>query len=178
MRRRVEKRVALHEHPGVSGVLESAVRLLKAVPGLTFVELEQPQAGYMCNTLQPLPAFKRELHQNLLEAAGAARVDALAGVYHACHRELCSHEVDWPFEVVNFLELIGESMGIRREDSYKRLKKMQDADAILADVMDLVERHGLELEEVRAVIEKELLGEQPLPLRNARAERDGASAPG
>jgi heterodisulfide reductase subunit D len=178
MRHRVEKRVALHEHPGLAGVCESAIGILKAIPGLEYVEIEQPQVGYMCNTLQPLPEFKRDVHRGLLEAAAAARVDALAGVYHACHRELCSHEIDWPFEVVNFLELIGESMGIRREDSYKRLKKMQDADAILADVMDLVERHGLALEEVRAVIEKDLLGEQPLPLRGARFERDTASAPG
>jgi len=72
----------------------------------------------------------------------------------------------------------GAAMGIRREDSYKRLKKMQDADAILADVMDLVEKHGLALEEVRSVIEKELLGEQPLPLKSARAQRDAASSPG
>jgi heterodisulfide reductase subunit D len=178
MRHRVEKRVGLHEHPGLAGVCESAVRILKAIPGLEYVELAQPQVGYMCNTLQPLPEFKREVHRGILEAAAAARVNALAGVYHACHRELCTHETDWPFEVVNFLELIGESMGIRREDSFKRLKKMQDADAILADVMDLVERHGLELEEVRTVIEKELLGEQPLPLRSARSERDAASAPG
>ncbi|MBI3043380.1 MAG: (Fe-S)-binding protein [Betaproteobacteria bacterium] len=178
MHRRVEKRVALHEHPGLAGACESAVRILKAIPGLEYVELAQPQVGYMCNTLQPLPAFKREVHRGLLEAAAAAKVDALAGVYHACHRELCSHETEWPFEVVNFLELVGESLGVRREDSFKRLKKMQDADAILADVMDLVERHGLALEEVRAVIEKDLLGEQPLPLRGARAERDGASAPG
>jgi Fe-S oxidoreductase len=178
MRHRVEKRVGLHEHPGLAGVCESAVRLLKAVPGLHYVELPQPQVGYMCNTLQPLPEFKREVHRGLLEAAAAAGVDTLAGVYHACHRELCSHEAEWPFEVVNFLELLGESLGIRREDSFKRLKKMQDTDAILADVMDLVERHGLGLEEVRAVIEKDLLGEQPLPLRGARAERDPASAPG
>jgi hypothetical protein len=178
MRRRVEKRVGLHEHPGLAGVCESAVRILRAIPGLEYVELAQPQVGYMCNTLQPLPAFKREVHRGILEAAARAKVDALAGVYHACHRELCSHEADWPFEVVNFLELLGESLGIRREDSFKRLKKMQDADAILADVMDLVERHGLGLEEVRAVIEKDLLGEQPLPLRSARAERDAASAPG
>lgn len=178
MRHRVDKRVGLHEHPGLAGVCESAVRILKAIPGLEYVELEQPQVGYMCNTLQPLPEFKREVHRGILQAAAEAKVDALAGVYHACHRELCTHETDWPFEVVNFLELIGESMGIRREDSFKRLKKMQDADAILADVMDLVERHGLALEEVRAVIEKELLGEQPLPLRGARSERDSASAPG
>jgi hypothetical protein len=178
MRHRVEKRVGLHEHPGLAGVCESVVTILKAIPGLEYVELEQPQVGYMCNTLQPLPAFKREVHQGILEAAAAAKVDALAGIYHACHRELCSHEAEWPFEVVNFLELIGESLGIRREDSFKRLKKMQDTDAILADVMDLVEKHGLALEEVRAVIEKDLLGEQPLPLRGARDERDTASAPG
>lgn len=178
MRRRVEKRVALHEHPGLTGVCESAVRILKAIPGLQYVELAQPQVGYMCNTLQPLPAFKREVHRGLLEAAAQAKVDALAGVYHACHRELCSHEAEWPFEVVNFLELVGASLDIRREDCFKRLKKMQDVDAILADVMDLVERHGLGLEEVRAVIEKDLLGEQPLPLRGARVDRDGASAPG
>ena len=178
MRHRVEKRVGLHEHPGLAGVCESVVAILKAIPGLDYVELAQPQVGYMCNTLQPLPAFKREVHQGILEAAAAAKVDALAGVYHACHRELCSHEKDWPFEVVNFLELIGESLGIRREDSFKRLKKMQDADAILADVMDLVEKHGLALDEVRAVIEKDLLGEQPLPLRGARTARDAASVPG
>jgi len=28
------------------------------------------------------------------------------------------------------------------------------------------------------VIEKDLLGEQPLPLRNARVDRDAVSAPG
>jgi Fe-S oxidoreductase len=178
LRHRVAKRVGLHEHPGVAGVCESAIRILQAIPGLEYIELAQPQVGYMCNTLQPLPAFKREVHRGILEAAAAAKVDALAGVYHACHRELCSHEAEWPFAVVNFLELVGESLGIRREDSFKRLKKMQDADAILADVMDLVEQHGLALEEVRAVIEKELLGEQPLPLRGARAARDVASAPG
>ncbi len=178
MRYPVNKRVGLHEHPGLAGVCESATRLLRAIPGLEYVELGQPQVGYMCNTLQPLPAFKRDVHRGLLEAAAAAKVDALAGVYHACHRELCSHETDWPFEVVNFLELIGESMGIRREDTFKRLKKMQDTDAILAEVMDLVEQHGLALEEVRAVIEKDLLGEQPLPLRGARVDRDAASAPG
>lgn len=170
MRHRVEKRVGLHEHPGVGGVSEAAERIVRAIPGVEFVELQQPRVGYMCNTLQPLPAYKRQVHQQLLEAAAAAGVTTLAGVYHACHRELCSHEMDWPFEVVNFLELVGESMGFAREDQFKRLKKMQDADAIVADVMDLVEAHGLKLEEVREVIADHLLGEQPLPLRHSAAD--------
>jgi heterodisulfide reductase subunit D len=165
--RPVEKRIALHEHPGVAGVTEAAIRLLRAIPGLELVDLEQPSVGYMCNTLQPLPDFKRDLHQRLLEAAAEAKVDALAGVYHVCHRELCSHERDWPFEVINVMELIGASMGLAAEDDFKRLKKMQDLDAVLADVEDLAKAYGLHPQDVREVVAKELLGEQPLALRGS-----------
>jgi hypothetical protein len=164
MRHRVEKRVGLHEHPGTPGVPEAAQAILRAVPGLDFIDLEQPRVGYMCNKLTPLPAFKADYHRAQLQAAADAGVTTLAGVYHACHRELCSHERDWPFEVANFLELVGESMGLRRPDLFKRLKIMQDADAILADTADLIATNGLDLEEARDVILRDMLGEQPLPL--------------
>ncbi len=146
------------------GVTQAARRILEAIPGLQFVDLDQPRVGWMCNTLATLPAYKKELHLAQLESAQLAGVDTLAGIYHACHRELCSHEQDWPFEVVNFLELVGESMGIQRPDLFKRLKLMQDVDAIVADTQDLIKTYGLDLEEVRDVILKDLLGEQPLPL--------------
>ena len=163
--RPVRKRVGLHEHPGTPGVPEAARTILQAIPGLQFVDLEQPRVGYMCNKLAPMPAFKRDYHQAQLLAAEAAGVTTLAGVYHACHRELCSHEKDWPFEVVNFLELVAESMGITRPDVFKRLKIMQDVDAVLADTMPLIEANGLDLEEARTVVLRDMLGEQPLPLR-------------
>jgi Fe-S oxidoreductase len=164
MRRRVEKRVGLHEHPGNPGVPEAAQAILRAIPGLDFVDLEQPRVGYMCNKLTPLPAFKQDLHRNQLQAAADAGVTTLAGIYHACHRELCSHERDWPFEVVNFLELVGESMGLERPDLFKRLKIMQDVDSILLDAAPLIETNGLDLDEARDVILRDMLGEQPLPL--------------
>ena len=164
MKHRVEKRVALHEHPGVAGVSEAAERILRAIAGLEFVDTAQPSVGYMCNQLNALPAYKRNLHKEVLEAAADAKVDVLAGVYHVCHRELCSHERDWPFEVVNLMELIGASMGLASQDIFKRLKLMQDADAILADVADLARTHGLKLEDVQDVVARELLGEQPLAL--------------
>jgi Fe-S oxidoreductase len=160
----VHKRVGLHEHPGVPGVTESAQAILRAIPGLDFVDLQQPRLGYHCNMLAALPAFKRDAHREQLEAAEAAGVTTLAGVYHACHRELCSHERDWPFEVVNFLELLGESMGLTRPDLFKRLKLMQDVDAILAAAAPMIETHHLDLDEARTIVAKDILGEQPLPL--------------
>jgi heterodisulfide reductase subunit D len=164
LRHRVDKRVGLHEHPGNPGVPEAAQAILSAVPGLDFVDLAQPRIGYMCNKLTPLPAFKQDVHRNQLQAAADANVTTLAGIYHACHRELCSHERDWPFEVVNFLELVGESMGLHRPDLFKRLKTMQDVDAILEDAAPLIATNGLDLEEARDVILRDMLGEQPLPL--------------
>ena len=163
--RRVEKRVGLHEHPGIAGVSEAARAILEAIPGLQFIDLAQPRVGYMCNTLNPLPDYKRAVHRAQLQAAAAAGVTTLAGVYHACHRELCSHERDWPFEVVNFLELVGESMGLTRPDLFKRLKLMQDVDAVLADAAPLLAANQVELDDARAVVLRDMLGEQTLALR-------------
>ena len=116
-----------------------------------------------------LPAYKREVQLKELEAARAAGVDALAAVYHSDHRELCAHERDWPFRIVNVLEIIGESMGVHEPDRYKRLKMMQDADAIIADCRDLIAQHGLDAEVARNVVIKGMLADQPLPLAGAKA---------
>ncbi|MEE2969996.1 MAG: (Fe-S)-binding protein [Pseudomonadota bacterium] len=164
MTKQVKKRVGLHEHPGVGGITEAARSLLEAIPGLEFVDLEQPRVGYMCNKINVLPDYKRDYHTEQLEAAEAAGVDTLAGIYHVCHRELCSHERDWPFEVVNFMELLGESMGIAHPDLFKRMKLMQDVDAIIADSADMIAEYDMDLDEVRAVVLKDMLNEQPLPL--------------
>jgi heterodisulfide reductase subunit D len=164
----VPRRVALHEHPGVPGVTEGVLKILGAIPGLEVVDLAQPRVGYMCNSLAPVAAFKRALHAQELAAAEAAGVDSLVGIYHACHRELCAHEATLPFRIVNFLELVGEAMGIERPDLFKQWKMMQDVDRVLAELGDQVEREGLDPEAVREVMVASILGEQPLPLGSPR----------
>jgi len=161
---RVPMRIALHRHPGVAGVIEAAEDILRAVPGIEFVELHQPAVGLQANSIRVLPAYRRELQEQELKAAEAAGIDALVGVYHSDHRELCAHERDFPFRIVNIYEIVGASMGLHRDDHYKRLKIMQDADAILADCHDLVVEHGLDVEATRAAI-RAMLDEQPAPLR-------------
>ena len=164
LRERVPMRIALHKHPGVHGVVEAAEDILRAVPGIELVDLKQPAIGAMSNYFRALPALRRELQQKELDAAEAAGIDALVAVYHADHRELCAHEAVRPFRILNMLEIVGASMGLRRDDNYKRLKIMNDVDAIAADCNDLVTRHGLDPETTRAVIQA-MLEEQPLPVR-------------
>jgi heterodisulfide reductase subunit D len=165
LRERVPMRIGLHRHPGVAGVVEAAEDILRAVPGIAIVDLQQPAVGLQANSIRVLPAYRRQLQEQELQAAAAAGVDALVAVYHSDHRELCAHERDWPFRIMNIYEIVGASMGLHRDDRFKRLKMMQDADAILADCRDLVEAHGLDLEATRAAI-RAMLEEQPAPLRS------------
>jgi heterodisulfide reductase subunit D len=164
LQRRVEMRVALHRHPGVAGVMEAAAEILRAIPGVELVDLKQPAVGLQSVNLGVLPAFKRELQQSELQAASDAGVDALVTVYHSEHRELCAHERDWPFRIVNILEVVGESMGLHRQDRYKELKIMQDADQIVSECSDLIARHALDAGKARTVVVNAMLGDQPLPL--------------
>jgi Fe-S oxidoreductase len=164
LQQRVEMRVALHQHPGVAGAMEAATEILRAIPGVELVDLKQPAVGLQSVNLGVLPAFKRELQRNELQAACDAGVDALVTVYHSEHRELCAHERDWPFRIVNVLELVGESMGLHRQDRYKQLKMMQDADQIVSECGDLIAQHALDPGKAREVIVKVLLADQPLPL--------------
>ncbi len=65
------------------------------------------------------------------------------------------------------LEIVGASMGIHHDDQFKRLKLLQDVDAIAADCQDLIARHGLDRATTRLAIQA-MLEEQPLPLRGER----------
>jgi heterodisulfide reductase subunit D len=168
LRQPVDLRIALHRHTGAAGVMEAAADILAAVPGIELVDLGQPAVGLMSNYLRALPAYERELNLNELAAARDAEVDALVAVYHADHRRLCAHERDWPFQIINALEIVGASMGLAHEDHYKRFKVMQDVDAIIADCADLIAHHGLDETTARAAV-KEMLDEQPLPLAGKTA---------
>jgi len=169
LRRRVDMCVALHRHPGIKGVVEAAEDILRAVPGVELIDLKQPAVGLMSNYFRALPAYRRELQKNELDAAERAGVDALVAVYHADHRELCAHERDYPFRIMNMLEIVGDSMGLHHDDHFKRLKMLQDVDAIAADCQDLVAQHGLDVATTRAAIQA-MLDEQPLPLRGRSAQ--------
>ncbi len=166
LREPVPLRIALHRHPGIRGVVEAAEDILWAVPGIEVVDLRQPAVGLQSNSLRINPKYRRELQENELATAQAAGIDALVAVYHSDHRELCAHERDWPFRIMNMYEIVGISMGLDYDDRFKRLKIMQDADAILLDCQDLVVKHGLDRDATRLAIQS-MLDEQPAPLRGA-----------
>ena len=155
MSRRVEKRVALHERPVLPAVQAAVRKILAIIPGVEFIEIDVPRVGTQANSLAVLPAFKRELVMRELAAVADAGVTTLATMYHACHRELCDVGDGRSFEVVNFMEILGEGLGLHSEDLYKRLKMIKDIDDIIVETSPLIAAHGLDLDTVRNALLQE-----------------------
>ena len=154
----VNKRVALQERSALPRVMTAVKAVLRAIPGLEVVELDVPVMSTQANHLTVLPKFKEELRRREFAAAVEAGVTTFASVFHGCHRDLVLYQKDVSFELLNFMELIGEAMGIHIPDVYKRLSMMGDVDAILADTADMIAMHGMDLEMVRDVIVSDMFG--------------------
>ncbi len=154
----VRKRVALQERSALPGVMAAIKEVLRAIPGLEIVELDVPVLSTQASHLSVVPQFKAELREREFRAAAAAGVTTFASIFHACHRELITYQPKVSFELINFMELIGESMGIHIPDLYKRLRLLGDIDTILADSADLIAAHRLDLDTVRDVLAQDMLG--------------------
>jgi Fe-S oxidoreductase len=154
----VHKRVALQERSAVPGVMTAVKTVLRAIPNLEVVELDVPIVSTQASHLNVLPKFKAELREREFRAAAEAGVTTFASIFHGCHRELIQYQPQVSFELLNFMELIGESMGIHIPDLYKRLRFLGDVDAIVADTADLIALHGLDVAEVRQALLYDMFG--------------------
>jgi heterodisulfide reductase subunit D len=158
----VRKRVALNERPGEPEVARAVKRILAAIPGLEFVDLDVQRVGLMSNYLTVTPRFKDDLREAEFRAAANAGVTTLATVYHACHRELCHFEKTVTFEIINVMEIIGESIGVSADDIYKRLKMMDDVESMMTECGDLLRTHHLDPNDARDVLLADQLAARPL----------------
>lgn len=155
---KVEKRVAVHLHGGTDGVEESVIKILRAVPGLEFVEIEQlADHAYQCPTLV-IPEAKEAMREKLFDSARKARVDSLLTVYHSCHRELCDAEQHEPFAIENFMTILGQAMGFEYPDYTKTYKIYEDIDKVIQEAGDTLRAFGMAPEKMREQIQTALYG--------------------
>src|SRR5580704_2774209 len=117
--------------------------------------LDRPRMIAPASRHSILPAFKRDLVARELAAVADAGVTTLATIYHACHRELCDVGDGRSFEVVNFMEILGEGLGLHAADLYKRLKMIRDIYDIIVETTPLIAEHGLDLDTVRDALLQE-----------------------
>jgi heterodisulfide reductase subunit D len=144
------RRVAIHEHDGISGVAPAVRQLVAAIPGIELAEIAQDSGfGYVCGgPAARHPERERAAHRKVAENAAAAGVDVLVTIYHACHRALSGAEAAYPFEVKNFTDLLAEALGLGgRHDYYKQYKRGGEMDDAIDAARRYLGENGVALDE-------------------------------
>lgn len=153
----VNKVVALHDSCSVArlGTFEPARMLLRAIPGLTLVEMEHNRENALCCgglTNINRPEISEPLRRAPLEEAKATAADILATICVGCQESFAPLEDQYPFEVRSYISLVAEAVGVQHEDRFKPLVKAGDASQVLARVRDYINTSDYSLEELERVL--------------------------
>jgi Fe-S oxidoreductase len=138
-------------------VQEDIATLLSAIPGLEIVQTDQHVYGYQCTSIA-LPAVQQAALDETMAEARRVGADALVSVYHGCHRFLVKRAIQGrePFEVVNWVSLLGRALGVEQKDRYRAFALLGDEDLILEEALALDGGEGIPIEKLRQAIRWEL----------------------
>ncbi len=155
---RTESTVALHAHcvgEARRREAEAARTLIRAVPGVRYVELDpEPKFGQACTPLvqnQLGASGWNNLVTEEIARAKANGASTLATIYHSCQREICGFE-DESITVEHYLTVFARALGIEFEDKFKKYRLWQDPQRILADTSPCQIANGVDPKKAEALV--------------------------
>ncbi|MEO7729048.1 MAG: (Fe-S)-binding protein [Burkholderiales bacterium] len=133
----LERRVVLHAHTGFHEVdaYPLVADLLRLIPGLDLVVTDFAAPGHMCSALAAVPQALKDVVRESVDLCAAHDSDTLVTVFHSCQRLLCGLATTDGINVVNYVNLLSDAIGIQPPpDEYAEWKNAGSEAAIMASV--------------------------------------------
>ena len=109
--------------------------LLRMIPGLDVVVADFQAPGHMCSAISTVPAALKDVQRKSVAFCAQHDSDTLVTGFHACQRLLCGLKTTDGLNVVNYVNLLIESMGkTPLPDEYSEWKNAGSPDAIRAKI--------------------------------------------
>ncbi len=154
--RDVPSRVALHWHslkPRRRREADAAKTLLRAVPGLEYVEIGSDDS--LDNTCTPAQADRGEwsrIIERQLRQAEQAGASTFATLYHSCQRLICVEEERSSLTIEHYLSVFARALGIAYEDTYKKYRLWRDPDRVLTDMAPCMVANSVDVGAARDIV--------------------------
>lgn len=154
---RVDKVVTVHDSCGVTslGTYEVTRELLRAIPGITLVEMEHNRENNLCCggvAVHTRPEIAEHMRRAALQEADAAGADVLATTCIGCHLSFVPLEHQYRCEVQSFISLVAEAVGAHNEDRFKKYMSCGDPAEVLAEARDYINASDYSSEEMERVL--------------------------
>ena len=161
----IDKTVTLHEACKTTymGLDPTSIReVLRSIPGIDLVEMSRHGENTACcgsSAMDFFPESMAVVRGQRLQEAAETKADALIDICQTCHNIFAKEEPNYPYEITNYISLIAESLGIAREDKFKKYKQWGDAGKILADADEFVGQSSYSRDKIIEVLKKSIAPE-------------------
>jgi Fe-S oxidoreductase len=115
---------------------DGARKVLRQLPGMTLREMAHHGPETICcgsGASCWFPESCTQIREKRLQEAANTRAERLVTVCHHCGQAFAAEESKYDFIVTNFVNLVAEAMGIKRDDTFKVYKQWGGLDLILKD---------------------------------------------
>jgi Fe-S oxidoreductase len=111
-------------------------QVLRKLPGVTLKEMKHHGRETACCGSGADCWFAEcgtRMRDSRLQEAARTGAERLVTVCHYCHQVLAAEEARHDFNVTNYVTLVAEALGIRREDKFKKYSLWGNPERILRD---------------------------------------------
>jgi heterodisulfide reductase subunit D len=151
--------VTLHEacKSAYTGVDRDGPReVLRQLPGVTLTEMEHHGQEAVCCGSGAICWFSEscaQIRESRLQEAAQTGARRLVTVCHYCNQTFVAEEPHYDFSVTNYVNLVAEAMGIRRDDTFKQYTLWGNLDLILRDADGRIAESPFEKERIIEVLQ-------------------------
>lgn len=134
----VRRRVLLHRHIGFAthvAVNDRVASVLSRIEGLDLID-GPLHPGHMCSALATVPGALQAAALSTWTAATNADADTLCTIFHSCHRELAGLDGRDGIRIINWVQLVGEAIGLPAGDAYRDWRKGRAPDIAAIEQAD------------------------------------------
>ena len=156
-RNKVNKVVTVHDSCQVAriGASDLPRRLLQAIPGVTLVEMAHSHADALCcggytNTVHP--EMSESMRRAPMDEARATRANVMATICGRCQQSFAPFESQYPFQVRSLISLLAESVGVQRDDRFKRYAQLANVSDIINEAREYIDASDFTSDEVEKVL--------------------------
>jgi len=156
----LKKTVTLHEACKTSymGIdLESVRKLLISIPNVELVEMEHHGKDTLCCGSEARghnPKCADLIKEKRLREAQYVNPDVLIDVCQFCHDTFAKDELSYEFKIENYVNFIAQSLGINREDKYKKYKQWNNVERVMEAAKDNIAHSPYTEEQIKIVLSK------------------------